>query len=1060
MITFRKITAQSAGKLVAAYMREHQLEPTFDVRFDAGRDKHIEPGGRLTSYYTGREGRGAWRPDMGEHIRAALGIDISRPPSDQDLERLFEARRADDGELWSDKGRPRKLSGIDFTASPHKSVTLAAEFAQTPSEQAMIWQAIHIANDEAMRLIGSEIGWARKGDGGGGGAEAGEVGWVSFRHYTARPTVHIQDGKGGETTVVEVAMPGDPQAHIHNVVFNVVATEAGHVGSLDMKRVTSTTAHLYGAYFQAVLARELRALGIEVGYDSRNKAAVISAIPQAAVDLFSKGRRQVQRNAAAFAKRQGLDWDNLSAERKYTIMQTAGLALRKKKYNGKNDREIWRAQAEELDWHHRTVLGDTQQPMAAEDDRFERAYATASSLLAEEFRTAAQIDADMVRVHAAHGLIGSGIAGVRDIDRVAEMVMKRGIDIAGERVALLSGLGEEGRVRIATTAQIRIEEDLARLARYAATDRSMALPGTHIEAAIARSKLDFTREPEHGSAQLAAIRSLASAGRLSFLTGAAGAGKTTILKPLVDAWRHDTRFSAEGRHVIGVATAWRQAEALRETGMRETVALAPFLEAVRAGRIAPDRNTVLVVEEVSQIAPRPMLELLELQARTGMTVVGLGDRDQCQAIEAGDTIAVMRQALPAWAMPELLSTVRQHSQRQREIAALFRGNAADTGALTVKAQKEESVRRVERALAMKERDGTLMLAGGDHGQVVAAVADLYLRRRDHVRALGGTRGVTVSALTNDDVAEISTAIRVRLKERGEIGPDVGTYQAIDQRGTKYDLPLAEGDRVRLFRKVSVFADGKRTAVGANGDIVEILSVGPDTITMRNTAGESAVVPFDKLLDRQTGRLQLGHGHALTIDAAQGITSDEHINALPRGTAGATAFKMYVAESRHTQRAWTVIAEGAVREAVEHDRALGDQTPVTAKDLRDRIARDMAERPYKAIATDLVRTMQRDAERAAREWMRSEHAHQAAAADGRDTAAEIRARLQRERLQSALAKHLTQIDAAMARNISAARAATERAQEHLATLRARTLAAHTQLAEARVGRRAPSAGPGL
>ena len=43
--------------------------------------------------------------------------------------------------------------------------------------------------------------------------------------------------------------------------------------------------------------------------------------------------------------------------------------------------------------------------------------------------------------------------------------------------------------------------------------------------------------------------------------------------------------------------------------------------------------------------------------------------------------------------------------------------------------------------------------------------------------------------------------------------------------------------------------------------------------------------WQKLMDDETKRLLLGHGHAITIDSAQGITSDEHINALPRGTEG-------------------------------------------------------------------------------------------------------------------------------------------------------------------------------
>jgi len=40
-----------------------------------------------------------------------------------------------------------------------------------------------------------------------------------------------------------------------------------------------------------------------------------------------------------------------------------------------------------------------------------------------------------------------------------------------------------------------------------------------------------------------------------------------------------------------------------------------------------NRNTVLVLDEASQIGPRPMLKLLELQARTGMTIKMLGDQE-------------------------------------------------------------------------------------------------------------------------------------------------------------------------------------------------------------------------------------------------------------------------------------------------------------------------------------------------------------------------------------------------------------------------------------------------
>src|SRR5260370_7714991 len=97
---------------------------------------------------------------------------------------------------------------------------------------------------------------------------------------------------------------------------------------------------------------------------------------------------------------------------------------------------------------------------------------------------------------------------------------------------------------------------------------------------------------------------------------------------------------------------------------------------IEPGELQATRNTVLVLDEVSQIAPRPMLKLLELQARTGMTIKMLGDREQAQAIEAGDAIEILRRALPSEALPELLTTMRQVSRRGREIAGRFREGSA------------------------------------------------------------------------------------------------------------------------------------------------------------------------------------------------------------------------------------------------------------------------------------------------------------------------------------------------------------------------------------------------
>jgi len=90
-----------------------------------------------------------------------------------ELDRLFEAKRADNGEGWSQ--HQRKNSGFDFVFSPHKSVSLAAEFASNPAEAAAIRNAIWAANDDALRYAADDLALARKGHAGEKGADHGEI---------------------------------------------------------------------------------------------------------------------------------------------------------------------------------------------------------------------------------------------------------------------------------------------------------------------------------------------------------------------------------------------------------------------------------------------------------------------------------------------------------------------------------------------------------------------------------------------------------------------------------------------------------------------------------------------------------------------------------------------------------------------------------------------------------------------------------------------------------------------------------------------------------------------
>lgn len=949
MITYSKVSAKCRGESIVKYLGENQPQAEKDVRVED--DPSTNHGNRINAYYSGRDSRGTWMPRMGARIADALGIDPNATPTDQGLKNLYEAKRADNGLAWAGNGKKREISAWDFTASPDKTVTLAGEFAQSPAERAAIWLAMHRAGERTMEMVAQAVGQARRGDGKTARVEEGEVAYISYRHHTARPTMAIQDGPEGATAFLEVPIAGDPQWHIHYMMFNAVATKDGHLGSLDTQRITRTASFLFGAYFQALLAEELRALGIEVAVDERHRAIRVVAIPDHVRDFFSKRHKDTEARAKAFVASQGREWAALPAEDKFKVLAQTNQIFRQAKWTGGNEREIWMEMAKELGWSHETVLSNHKYASKTDEERYEAAVVVAAGMVAEEFKTAAVIDEDTLRVHAAHGLIATGIRGEQDIERVVDLLYKRGIEVNGVR-SFLRSRDMDGRVRVTNSAQVAIEKEVARHLKRMVAQEGGDLSRAAIDAAVARSGLDFTREPEHGAAQLAAIRALATSGRVAFLTGVAGAGKTAALTPLVAAWKED------GRRVIGTAIAWRQAAALKEAGVDEAVALSPLLKSLNDGTKTLDSDTVIVIDELSQVSPNQFVQLLRHQERMGFTLRMLGDRDQGQSIEAGDTIEILLRTLPVSHLPVLLSTLRQKRRRDREIAQLFRSSGRNLSVSETE-QKAADTERAAQALAMKRQDGTIRLVGGSHDEVVEEIARVYLRRRDILAAAGSTRGISISAPSNADVADISRAIRAQLRQRGELPEGDRIFKAIDQRGERFDLPLVAGDRVRLFDKTNCFVAApygrKKRNLGANGDFVTVVEIRGDGLVLRNKGGREGLVPWSDLHDKNCPetRIRLGFGHVMTIEAAQGITSDEHINAMPRGTAGVSGFNAYVAESRHVHRCWTLVSEAAVREAELRSRALGDPTPVRMADLWDRMAADLGRHDYKALGMDLL-----------------------------------------------------------------------------------------------------------
>ena len=119
--------------------------------------------------------------------------------------------------------------------------------------------------------------------------------WITVQHYTAAPDggTGSTDPATGEvyTALHSAKVAGDPAVHCTRLVPNLIRTESGRLVAIDTAAFHGRI-HEFGAVYQAILARELIALGATVDLDPRTNMARLPAIPEHAVDEFSKRSRE------------------------------------------------------------------------------------------------------------------------------------------------------------------------------------------------------------------------------------------------------------------------------------------------------------------------------------------------------------------------------------------------------------------------------------------------------------------------------------------------------------------------------------------------------------------------------------------------------------------------------------------------------------------------------------------------------------------------------------------------------------------------------------------------
>jgi ATP-dependent exoDNAse (exonuclease V) alpha subunit len=323
-----------------------------------------------------------------------------------------------------------------------------------------------------------------------------------------------------------------------------------------------------------------------------------------------------------------------------------------------------------------------------------------------------------------------------------------------------------------------------------------------------------------------------------------------------------------GHRVIASATAWKVAGALRDDLSIEARAIDSWLAVAEHGGRFIDENTVLIVDEAGLLSSRQMHALLKAVSSTSdrgaARLLLLGDRNQLQSVGAGSGLRLVANALSVSRVDRI---VRQHEEWARTAVADFGSGRAEA------ALSQYSSRGL-----IHELDGTV--------PVVRAMADACER----AQARSDDRSVLMIAKTNAQVRAISSEVRRRLREQGEIvGPDLAipAVTASDQATT---LLLARGDRIRFLQRAAL--DGGEVINGTEGR-VEAIRAG-ESVELTVTTKQGRVRFSPELVADEHGRARIAHAYASTIYGAQGTTVDR---ALVWLAPGMDRHDIYVAASR-------------------------------------------------------------------------------------------------------------------------------------------------------------------
>ncbi|PKB25306.1 conjugative relaxase-like TrwC/TraI family protein [Novosphingobium kunmingense] len=797
----------------------------------------------------------------------------------------------------------------------------------------------------------------------------------------------------------------EPNAHFHAVVANVTEGPDGKWRALRNDKLWEHNT-LLNAITMARFRLSVEKLGYEVGEYGKHGNFEAVGVPKTIREAFSTRRAEI---LAAIAQ---MDHRGPHATDTATLMTRADKARIE-------DRSAltrqWGETASQLGFDAKAVI-ERSNARAAKDIGNVPGFSGAVRDLVDHGRALASAFAERLGLRQGDPLVPTNM-GNRDAEQVAAVhAVASAIRHLGEREAafsrteiyrtalgfalptsiaeiehrvdqllrqgqLLKGKGAD-RALVTTRDAIGLEQ---RIITAVESGRGAAPP--IMPADVAGDRLQALSQLKYGMTlnpgQEAAGRLLlGSHNRIVAIQGVAGAGKTTVLKPVADI------LAEQGRAVLGLAVQNTLVQMLeRDTGIPSmTVSRflrqhSELLEGGKPAKLAEARaalrGTVVLLDEASMVGNADKEKLVRLANVLELgRFASIGDKKQLGAVDAGKPFDVMQQAGVETAIMNVNVRARDKALRDAQFAA--QGGHIEEALRHLGPQVVEVANGAAIAAAADwlgrspdEREKTSIYASGRElrSQVNEAV-------QTGLKANGelGTASLRVNTLSRVNVTreELRYArtyapgmvVSVERRQRGQ-GLLAGQYRIAEtdiarervtlenERGRRFEFrpgqlrPQGEMDPLRLFevKPLDLYAgdrirwtetDHKRGLL--NADQASIVAIDAKQVTVKTSLGaEHQLQHGDPMLER------LDLAYALNAHMAQGLTSDRGIAVMDSRERNLSNQQTFLVTITRLRDGLTLYVDNAAKlgVAVERNPGMKRSALETVDLLRDAAAKGQA-----------------------------------------------------------------------------------------------------------------------